>query len=127
MNIRRRDNPSGESSMEDDTMFFVDDPSVKALHDLRRPVMQHEAPMREARRPRPTVVEAASRLVLFDGELGRLPGAAHHVRALAGRAWISACGRDIMLTAGQETDLPCSKADALVSVRGEGLLILAWE
>ncbi len=60
----------------------------------------------------------ALRLVVYPGEVYRLPQAGQQVRVAAGRAWLSLQGRDLVLAASETTRLPVSAEAALVSAVG---------
>jgi hypothetical protein len=65
-----------------------------------------------------------ARVILPPGQLMRLPEDVHAVRVLAGHAWITHEGRDIVLDAGNEY-LPASDRDfTLVSAVGDVTLEL---
>jgi hypothetical protein len=60
----------------------------------------------------------ALRLVLYPGEVYRLPETGQEVRVAAGQAWLTAQGRDVVLAASESTRLPVSAEAALVSAVG---------
>jgi hypothetical protein len=64
------------------------------------------------------------RLLLYPGELYRLPPAARGVRVLAGRAWLTVAGEDIFVTLGEKISSPPGKDGALISALGQSPLIL---
>ncbi len=64
------------------------------------------------------------RLVLYRGEVYRVPPAGQGVRVLKGRAWATYGGEDILLTRGEETDFASGRGAALVSAVGCAPLIL---
>ena len=64
------------------------------------------------------------RLVLYRGEVYRVPPAGRGVRILKGRAWITYGEEDILLTCGDETDLASGQGAALVSAVGRAPLVL---
>jgi hypothetical protein len=64
------------------------------------------------------------RLVLYPGELYRLPQAGRGIRVCSGRAWTTCEGRDILMAQG-ETACIASGADAvLISAVGHIPLVL---
>ncbi len=67
---------------------------------------------------------AMLRLLLYQGELYRLPQAAYEVRVLAGRAWLTMAGQDVFVTPGEPLPLPASKDGVLISALGQRPLIL---
>ena len=64
------------------------------------------------------------RLLLYKGELYRLPPAAAGIRVLAGRAWLTVAGQDLLVTPGEKVSLPSRKDGALISALGQAPLIL---
>ena len=64
------------------------------------------------------------RLVLYRGEVYRVPPAGRGVRILRGRAWVTYGGEDILLTRGDETHLASGQGAALVSAVGCVPLVL---
>ncbi len=64
------------------------------------------------------------RLVLYRGEVYRVPPTGQGVRVLKGRAWATYGGEDILLTRGEEMDLASGRGAALVSAVGCAPLIL---
>jgi len=65
-----------------------------------------------------------ARVTLPPGRLTRLPGDVHTVRVLAGHAWITHEGRDIVLDAGDECMLAPDRDFALASAVGDAKLVL---
>ncbi len=63
------------------------------------------------------------RLVLYRGEVYRVPPAGRGVRVLKGRAWATYGGEDILLTRGDETDFASGQGAALVSAVGRAPLV----
>jgi len=63
------------------------------------------------------------RLVLYRGEVYRLPPAGRGVRILKGRAWVSHAGQDILLARGDEAHLAAGQGLTLVSTVGCAPLI----
>jgi hypothetical protein len=55
------------------------------------------------------------RLVLYEGEVYRLPAASQGIRVLAGIAWTTVTGEDVLLRAGEETRFTLGNHIALVS------------
>jgi len=64
------------------------------------------------------------RLVLYKGEVFRLPTTFKEIRILSGSAWLTINGNDIMLGQGQEIDLSSKKGFALISTLRDTPLIL---
>ncbi len=64
------------------------------------------------------------RLVLYRGEVYRVPTAGRGVRILKGRAWATYGGEDILLTRGDEAHLASGQGAALVSTVGCAPLVL---
>ncbi len=64
------------------------------------------------------------RLVLYRGEVYRLPPAGRGVRILKGRAWVTHAGEDILLRRGDEAQLACGQGFALASAVGCTPLVL---
>ncbi len=64
------------------------------------------------------------RLVLYRGEVYRVPPAGRGVRVLKGRAWATYGGKDLLLTRGDETDFASGQGAALVSAVGRAPLVL---
>lgn len=58
------------------------------------------------------------RVILYPGEVYRLPEAGQRVRVAAGQAWLTAQGRDVVLQAHESARLPVSREPALVSPVG---------
>ena len=72
----------------------------------------------------PNTAGTMLRLLLYPGELYRLPPAARDVRVLAGRAWLTVAGEDIFVTLGEKMSLPPRKDGALISALDQCPLIL---
>lgn len=70
---------------------------------------------------------AVLRVVLYGGEVCRLPRSCRRVRVLSGQAWITLAGRDVLLTEGEQTTFTASKAPILVSGLGSAPLVLEAE
>lgn len=68
--------------------------------------------------------DVSQRLLMYAGELYRVPAGYRRVRAVAGRAHITHAGRDIILEAGREVRLPASKDVALISALKCDALVL---
>ncbi len=64
------------------------------------------------------------RLVLYRGEVYRVPTAGRGVRILKGRAWATYGGEDILLARGDETQFASGQGAALVSAVGCAPLVL---
>jgi hypothetical protein len=64
------------------------------------------------------------RLILYRGEVYRVPPAGQGVRILKGRAWATYGGEDILLAHGDETHFASGHGAALVSAVGCAPLIL---
>ena len=70
---------------------------------------------------------ASLRLALYPGEVLRIPRSVRHARVLAGTAWITLGGRDVVLGRGESADLWITRDAALVSGVGvEALLFELW-
>jgi hypothetical protein len=55
------------------------------------------------------------RLVLYKGEIFRLPGAPTCMRVLSGNAWLTVDGQDIIVAGGETASVRTKKDVALVS------------
>jgi len=55
------------------------------------------------------------RLVLYEGEVFRLPQSFKEIQILSGRAWLTMNGKDILVEAGQKISLATGKDVALIS------------
>jgi hypothetical protein len=64
------------------------------------------------------------RLVLYRGEVYRVPPVGRGVRILRGRAWVTYAGEDILLARGDEACLASTQGAALVSAVGCAPLVL---
>jgi len=64
------------------------------------------------------------RVVLYPGEVYRLPEAGQRVRVAAGQAWLTTQGRDVVLQADESARLPVSREPALVSSLGPAPLMV---
>jgi hypothetical protein len=67
---------------------------------------------------------AILRLVLYQGELGRLPAGFTNLRVMTGMGWATVGGQDFILTAGERLRLSPRGDVALVSVLGQAPLVL---
>lgn len=65
-----------------------------------------------------------AQVILPPGKVMRLPGDAQMVRVLAGQAWITQAGRDIVLATGEMCLLMPDRNGALVSPVGDLKLIM---
>jgi hypothetical protein len=61
------------------------------------------------------------RIVLVQGEALSVPRSLHTVRVLSGKAWITVNGRDVVLCAGERTDLGRSR-NVISAVGNQALL-----
>jgi hypothetical protein len=77
--------------------------------------------MNEIMSPSPGVL---LRLVLYRGEVYRVPPAGRGVRILKGRAWVTYGGEDILLARCRETRFAPGRGAALVSALGRAPLVL---
>jgi hypothetical protein len=73
---------------------------------------------------RPNATGTMLRLLLYPGELYRLPPAIRDVRVLAGRAWLTVAGKDIFVSPGEKMSSPPSKDGTLISALGHRPLLL---
>ena len=64
------------------------------------------------------------RLVLYKGELYRLPASGQSIRVLSGVAWVTVAGKDMFLVAGEKIVLTASGGITLVSALGRVPLVL---
>jgi hypothetical protein len=64
------------------------------------------------------------RLVLYHGEVYRLPEAWRKIRVRSGRAWVTLAGQDTVLACGEEAGLGRGKDFAVVSALGPAPLVL---
>ena len=68
--------------------------------------------------------DAPLRVVLVEGEALRLPRSRTSIRVLAGSAWITQCGEDLFLKAGEAMTAAAGTDGAVVSsLRGQPLLL----
>jgi hypothetical protein len=67
---------------------------------------------------------AILRLVLYKGEVYRLPPACRSVQVLAGLAWVTVVGKDVILAQGQKASLISSQDGVLISTLGHLPLVL---
>ena len=67
---------------------------------------------------------AMLRLVLYPHELCRLPQNSRGIRVLAGQAWVTLAGEDLVLTPGEKMRFAPTKDFALVSALGDVPLIV---
>ena len=79
---------------------------------------------RDGRLPAAAAQSAPLRLVLLAGEVVRVPRGRRAIRSLAGTAWVTAGGSDIILCAGQEHALQGVPDHAVVSGVGTQPLLL---
>jgi hypothetical protein len=63
------------------------------------------------------------RLILYKNEIFHLPQACQEIRVLAGCAWLTLDGQDIILTRGDQLWLAKNRDFALVSALGQNPLI----
>ena len=68
--------------------------------------------------------DAPLRVVLVQGETLRLPRSRSSIRALAGSAWITQCGEDRVLMAGEAMTAAAGPDRAVVSSLGAQPLLL---
>ncbi len=68
--------------------------------------------------------DAPLRVVLVEGETLRLPRSRSSIRVMAGSAWITQCGQDRVLTAGQAMTAAAGPDRAVVSALGAQPLLL---
>lgn len=74
---------------------------------------------------RATASEAKLRLTLLPGELVRVPRSASRMSVLSGRAWLSFCTNDVMVTAGEGFEFPRrAKKDGIIQAVGKRALVL---
>ena len=67
------------------------------------------------------------RLVLYKGEVCRLPRACQGLRVLSGRAWVTVDGKDITLNRGEQMAFAAPKDFALVSaIQNTSLIVEVW-
>ncbi len=66
----------------------------------------------------------ALRLVLYPGEVYRLPEIGQQMSVAAGRAWLTVQGHDLVLNADETAQLPVSGEAALVSSIGGAPLMV---
>ncbi len=64
------------------------------------------------------------RLVLYQGEVYRLPKSCRKIRVRSGLAWVSFTGQDVVLTCGEEAYLKPDRDFAVVSPVGHTPLVL---
>jgi hypothetical protein len=72
----------------------------------------------------PQQAQIAQRLVLYCGELYRVPTCYHLLRVKSGMAYVTQAGRDHILLRGQETEFEPDADKALVSALGCEQLVL---
>lgn len=68
--------------------------------------------------------ESVLRLVVYPGEVYRLPEAGQQLQVQAGQAWLSSQGQDLLLGAHETARLPISPEAALVSAIGQAPLLI---
>ncbi len=66
----------------------------------------------------------ALRLVLYPGEVYRLPELGQRMFVAAGRAWLTTQGHDLVLNADETAQLPVSAEPALISPIGGAPLMV---
>lgn len=71
-----------------------------------------------------TPSEVLVRLAVYPGEVYRLPEVGQRVRVVNGQAWLSAQGRDIVLSPDEQVALAESTEAALVSSLTEAPVVL---
>jgi hypothetical protein len=64
------------------------------------------------------------RLVLYKGEVYRLPATSHGIRVLSGVAWVTVTGKDRILLMDEQTSLSLNNDFALVSALDRTPLVL---
>jgi hypothetical protein len=64
------------------------------------------------------------RLVLYKGEIFRLPGAPSCMRVLSGNAWLTVDGQDIIVAGGETASVRSKKDAALVSTFDAAPLVI---
>jgi hypothetical protein len=67
--------------------------------------------------------QLAARLMIYPGELVRVPVSGQMVRVAAGKAWISVGGHDYVLGAKERLTLPEGGEDALISGHGPSTVV----
>ena len=75
-------------------------------------------------RCQPHAACASLRLVLYAGEVLRLPQTRLQVRIVSGSAWVTFAGRDIVLKSGETTSFASGEDAALVSALEEAPLTI---
>jgi hypothetical protein len=63
------------------------------------------------------------RIVLVQGEALSVPRTLSTVRVLSGKAWISMNGRDVLLSAGEQSDVGRSRNGSVISAVGSQALL----
>jgi hypothetical protein len=74
-------------------------------------------------RARAATAPSALRIVLLAGETLRIPGTQTSIRALSGTAWITREGKDILLSSGEQKDLPAARDCTVISAIGTEALL----
>ena len=64
------------------------------------------------------------RYLLYKGEISRLPAGTRAAQVIAGRAWISVAGKDIILHTGEAADLPHRGEAPVASALGDQPLVI---
>lgn len=68
-----------------------------------------------------------SRVILYKGEVYRLSPTYQGLRVIAGHAWVTLAGNDIMLTSGEEKSLSTHQETALIStLQNTPLIFEVW-
>jgi hypothetical protein len=69
-------------------------------------------------------VDVSLRVVLYYGEVYRLPEACRKIRVRSGLAWVTFAGQDTLLTGGEEAGFGRGKDFPVVSALGHTPLVL---
>ena len=76
----------------------------------------------------PSTVPSMLRLVLYKGDLYRVPAASQGLQVVSGAAWVTMAGQDIFLEAGEKVDLTAKGDRAVASALGHVPLVLeVWK
>jgi hypothetical protein len=68
------------------------------------------------------------RLVLYKGELYRVPAASQGLRVVSGTAWVTMAGQDVFLEAGEEAVFTAKDDKAVASALGHVPVVLeVWK
>jgi hypothetical protein len=65
----------------------------------------------------------AARLMVYPGELVRVPVSGQTVQVATGKAWVSVSGHDYVLCAMEHLTLPVGGEDALISGHGPSTVV----